>query len=303
MTRVASPQLRRIAAFHLASMMGWWDGILGAVIAATCGCCCACAEDAPVDAPPQIACDGETVAHTVPHLTVNLVIDGRTFVLNDGRQVRLAAIETPPLVAPDGTAAKAALEALVGGDEVILRQAEGGLDHSLDRYGRVVAYAYAVRDGAELFTQGALVASGFARVADRVGSKACAAELLGDENTARAAKLGLWGDPYYEVLDADTPVDVLAQRGRFALVEGQVVSVRESGATIYVNFGRRWSESFAVTISKRNERNFTSAGLDLKALTGRRVRVRGWVEARGADGNVPWIEAARPEQIETADQH
>jgi hypothetical protein len=140
-------------------------------------------------------------------------------------------------------------------------------------------------------------------VADRVGSKVCAAELLRDENTARAAKLGLWGDPYYEVLDADTPVDVLAQRGRFALVEGQVVSVRESGSTIYVNFGRRWSESFAVTILKRNERNFTAAGLDLKTLTGRRVRVRGWVEARGADGNVPWIEAARPEQIETADQN
>jgi endonuclease YncB( thermonuclease family) len=288
-------------------MMGWWDGILGAVIAATCGCCCACAEDAQADAPPQIACGGETIAHTVAHATVSRVIDGRTFVLNDGREVRLAAIEAPPLIALDGTAAKAALEALVGGDEVILRQAEGGLDQGsdqgLDRYGRVVAYVYAVRDGAELFTQGALVASGFARVADRVGSKACAAELLGDENTARAAKLGLWSDPYYEVLNADTPVDVLAQRGRFALVEGQVVSVRESGATIYVNFGRRWSESFAVTISKRNERNFTAAGLDLKALTGRRVRVRGWVEARGADGNVPWIEVARPEQIETADQH
>ncbi len=89
----------------------------------------------------------------------------------------------------------------------------------------------------------------------------------------------------------------------FALVEGQVVSVRESGATIYVNFGRRWSESFAVTISKRNERSFTAAGLDLKGLGGRRVRVRGWIEARGAGGGVPWIEAVRPEQIETADEN
>jgi hypothetical protein len=81
-----------------------------------------------------------------------------------------------------------------------------------------------------------------------------------------------------------------------------VVSVRDSGATIYVNFGRRWSESFAVTISKRNERNFTAARLDLKSLAGRRVRVRGWVEARGTDGTVAWIEAVRPEQIETADR-
>jgi len=79
--------------------------------------------------------------------------------------------------------------------------------------------------------------------------------------------------------------------------------VRESGATIYMNFGRQWSESFAVTISKRNERNFTAAGLDLKSLAGRRVRVRGFVEARGADGTIPWMEAARPEQIEVADQN
>ena len=105
------------------------------------------------------------------------------------------------------------------------------------------------------------------------------------------------------MLNADAPGDVLAQRGRFALVEGQVVSVRESGATIYVNFGQRWSESFAITISKRNERSFTAAGLDVMKLAGRRIRVRGWVEAHGADGNAPWIEAARPEQIEIADQN
>ena len=220
-------------------MMGWWDGIFGAAVAATCGCCCAL----PQDAQPNIACGGETVARA----TVSRIIDGRTFVLGDGHEVRLAAIEVPPLPppnvpnaqsAPGGTASKGALDALVGCDEVVLRQADPGPDHNLDRYGRIVAYAYALRDGTELFAQGELIASGFARVADRIGSKTCAAELLADENTARAAKLGLWGDPYYDVLNADTPVDVLARQGRFALVEGRVVSVRESGATTYVNFGR-----------------------------------------------------------------
>jgi endonuclease YncB( thermonuclease family) len=317
------PQRRRIAAFHLTAMMGWWDGILGAAIAATSGCCCALAQDSGAG----IVCGGETVANA----TVSRIIDGRTFILNDGREVRLAAIEVPPLdspgpsgLAPDksapavsehgdavehdvaehqGMAAKAALDALIGGDQVVLRQADISLPNNSDRYGRIVAYAYALRDGEELFAQGALLESGFARVADRIGTKGCATELLAAENTARTAKLGLWGDPYYDVLNADAPVDVLAQRGRFALVEGQVVSVRESGATIYVNFGRQWSESFAVTISKRNERSFTAAGLDLKSLAGRRVRVRGFVEARGADGTVPWMEAARPEQIEMADQN
>src|SRR5262249_7813926 len=80
---------------------------------------------------------------------------------------------------------------------------------------------------------------------------------------------------------------------RFAIVEGKVLSVRESGPTIYVNFGRRWTQDFTVTIAKRNESAFTSAGLEPKRLQGRRVRVRGYVEQRGG----PWVEATQPEQI------
>ena len=245
-------------------------------------------------APPLPPCGSAVSAQG----TVGRVIDANTFTLDDGREVRLAAIEVPPLAAgaaPGGAAAKAALEALIGGDAVVLR----GADVAADRYGRLVAYVSAVRDGEEVFAQGEMLAAGFARVADRVGGRACAAELLRSEDAARRAKLGLWADPYYEVLAAAASTDVLARRGRFALVEGQVVSVRESGATLYVNFGRHWSEDFSVTVQKRNERNFAAAGLDVKALAGRLVRVRGVIEQRGARGS-PSIEAQRPEQIETA---
>ncbi|MGA8412060.1 MAG: thermonuclease family protein, partial [Xanthobacteraceae bacterium] len=110
--------------------------------------------------------------------------------------------------------------------------------------------------------------------------------------------LGLWGDPNYAAKEADNPTAVLAARGRFTIVEGKVVSVRESGGTIYVNFGRRWSEDFTVTISKRNERSFAESGLVPKSLAGRRVRVRGVIEERGG----PWIEAVAPGQIEIADR-
>jgi hypothetical protein len=64
-------------------------------------------------------------------------------------------------------------------------------------------------------------------VAARAGNRACAAELLGREAAARRAKLGLWANSYYDLLDADNPADVLATQGHFALVEGRVVSVRE----------------------------------------------------------------------------
>ncbi len=174
----------------------------------------------------------------------------------------------------------------------MLKQAE---PQKTDRYGRVVAYAFTVRDGTEHSVQADLVAAGRARVAVKAGSRACAVELLSGENTARRTKLGLWASPYYDLLNADSPADVLAEQGHFALVEGTVVSVRESGATIYVNFGRRWT---TVTISKRNERSFTTSGFEPKKLAGRRIRVRGWIEERGG----PWIEATRPEQMEFTDR-
>jgi endonuclease YncB( thermonuclease family) len=277
------------------------DGVLNGFLAAMATAGFAAASgNAPARAMEQLAahaCGGDEIARG----TVNRVVDGRTFVLEDGREVRLAAIEVPPVPAtqdagqaPDGKAAATALNALAGGDQVILRSAE----IASDRYGRVVTYAYTMRDGDELFVEGELIADGFARVGDRVGH-ACAAELLSRERAARKARLGLWADPYYDVLNVESPVDVPAQRGRFALVEGTVTSVRESGATIYVNFGRRRSEDITVTVPKRNERTFSAAGLDLKTLAGRRIRVRGWVEQRGVEDRA-WIAAERPEQIENA---
>ncbi len=137
-------------------------------------------------------------------------------------------------------------------------------------------------------------ARGLARVSSRVGDAGCAKMLLAKEDSARAAKLGLWTDPVYVIGKAENPAEIQNSRGRFALVEGKVVSVRESGGTIYVNFGRRWSEDFTVTIAKRNERVFSAAGLAPKSLSGKRVRIRGWIEERGG----PWVDAARPEQIE-----
>jgi endonuclease YncB( thermonuclease family) len=224
---------------------------------------------------------------------VRSVLDGRTVQLTDGREVRLAGIEVPQ---KHDNAAKMALESLVSGREIALLRL--GADN--DRYGRVVALVSAepATPDIGLTVQQILLAQGQARVTANIGDSACAASFLGAERTARAGGLGLWADPYYVIRHAEDPAGILAVRGRFAVVEGKVLSVRESGATIYVNFGRRWSDDFTVTVQKRSERNFTAAGLELKKLAGQRVRVRGTIEERGG----PWIEAARPEQIEIAER-
>ncbi|MDQ2081775.1 thermonuclease family protein [Xanthobacteraceae bacterium Astr-EGSB] len=222
-------------------------------------------------------------------------VDGRTILLADGREVRLAGIEIPATeeARTMGAGDAQALHALVAGKDIVLKH----LKPATDRYGRLVAWGFRRTPVGEESLAALLLAKGHARVAIPSGERACMGTLLAAERVARAGKLGLWGDPRYELKRAQNPGEIAAARGRFSLVEGPVLSVRESGGVIYVNFGRRWTEDFTVTISKRNERLFTAAGLVPKVLQGRRVSIRGVVEERGG----PWIEATRPEQIEILD--
>lgn len=213
--------------------------------------------------------------------TVTSVRDGRTMVLTDGRELRLAAIEADD-------ASRAALNALAAGKMLRLEK----LGPEQDRYGRVVAIAYT--DDADESLQQLMLTQGRARVSARVGNRSCAELLLRAERVARTSRRGLWADPNFAPLPSHDVTRITAVRGQFALVEGKVLSVRESGATIYINFGRRWTQDFAVTIQKRHRRDFAAANIDLKELEGRRIRVRGWVEQRHG----PVMEASVPEQIE-----
>lgn len=271
--------------------MGGWGVLIAAGLAAAPASAALAQGTASISACRFEAIGGGRVAK---------VLDARDFVLDDAREVRLAAIEAP--AAPElgeispraqaGIAARAALASLISGQTVELRQRGA----ATDRYGRTVAHAWLVQDGAAHSAGRDLVAQGYAQVSAHVGEAACAAELLSQERLARAGKLGLWAEPYYVIQAAESWVELLARRGRFTVVEGKVLSVRESGGTIYVNFGRRWSQALTVTILKRHERIFRGAGLQPKTLENRRVRVRGWIEQR----NGPRIEATSPEQIEMA---
>jgi len=217
-------------------------------------------------------------------------LDGRTFKLRDGREVLLAGIEVPP----GRDSARASLERLLAGGTVVLQQAEP----AGDRYGRLLVQAYVSRDGVERWIQGELLGDGDAQVSSRPGDAACAKALHLAETQARRDRRGLWADSAYGIKASGDLNGLLARRGQFTIAEGKIFSVRESGGTIYMNFGRIWSRNLTVTILRRNRPMFEGAGLDPKKLEGATIRVRGWVEERGG----PRIEAARPEQIEIAAQ-
>jgi endonuclease YncB( thermonuclease family) len=235
---------------------------------------------------------------------VATVIDARTFRLRDGREIRLAGIEPvyseqakserPESEKPKSEKPKAepadrtsALAAIVSGHEVTLT----GEDDAPDRYGRQPAFVYL--DHSDTLVQSLLLAQGDALVSASVTGRECAAVLAVAETAARQARRGTWADPS-AIKNAESPDDILAGIGRFIVVEGKVLSVRQAGATTYLNFGRNWTRGFAVTISRRMIAAFEAAGIVLKSLENRKIRVRGWVEAHGG----PRIEALRVGQIE-----
>jgi endonuclease YncB( thermonuclease family) len=217
---------------------------------------------------------------------VTEVIDGRSFRISDGREIKLAGIE-PIASERDKAEPAAALSAIIAGKDVTLR----GADDAPDRYGRQTAFVF-LADG-DTPVQSLLLERGAALVSSEIADKECATALLAAEGAGKAAKKGIWASTAV-TKNAESADDILAGIGRFLLVEGRVLSVRQAGATTYLNFGRRWTRDFAATISRRNMPAVEAAGFAVKSLENRRIRVRGWVEARPA----PRIEVIRAGQIE-----
>lgn len=232
----------------------------------------------------EVPCLGERLAEG----RVASFIDARTFRMQDGREVRLAGVEDTVSGLPPKPQQLAALESLTSGRDVVLYGSP-----KPDRYGRLVAFAFL--PGQEDVVQARMIENGHLLVAAEIDDQPCARFLRSREARARKAGRGIWAEPA-ALKNAEMPGDILAVVGQFAVVEGRVLSVREAGATLYINFGRRWTRDFAVTISRRNLAAFEAAGVPLKSLDRRRVRVRGWVERRGG----PRIHASSAGQIEVA---
>jgi endonuclease YncB( thermonuclease family) len=228
-------------------------------------------------------------AEPVAEGRVVAVTDGDTVTLKGGAEVRLVGIQAPKLPLgrpgfptwPLADSAKAAAEELCLNQDV--RLAYGG--RQVDRYGRLLAH---LTTASGVWVQGEMLARGMARVYTFADNRARAAELLASESRARAARRGIWADPFYAVRRADAPDKIPV--GGFELVAGQVVAVATVKGRGFLNFGPDRHTDFTVTIATRAVKSFGG----IETYRDRAVRVRGWVERR--DG--PLIEATHPEQIE-----
>ncbi|MGY3448750.1 thermonuclease family protein [Bradyrhizobium sp. USDA 4353] len=216
---------------------------------------------------------------------VSEIIDARSFRLSDGREVRLAGIEPPPAELAAG--AIETLGALLRDRDIVLR----GDDDAPDRYGRQRAFAFLA--GADQPVQIGLLRDGVVLRGTDVPDRDCAASLGAAEDEARTASRGVWNIRTV-IKNAESPDDILARVGLFTVVEGKVLSVRQTGTTTYLNFARSWTRGFAVIIPKRMVAVLEGAGIETKSLANRRVRVRGWVEAHQG----PRLELSQIAQIE-----
>ena len=143
-----------------------------------------------------------------------------------------------------------------------------------------------------LWVQGEMLARGLARVYTFPDNRERAERMLAIERAARAARRGIWRHGNYRILHPD---EAARRTGRFELVEGRVLGAATVRGRTYLNFGADWRSDFTIAVARKHRRRFSRAGIDIGALAGRRLRVRGWLKWE----NGPMIEATHPEQVET----
>jgi len=223
---------------------------------------------------------------------VTEIVDGDTLLLDDGREVRLVGIQAPKLPLgrkgfrawPLADEAKLALEQLVLRKHVFLSY--GG--RRIDRYQRVLAHLH-TDDGR--WVQGELLRDGMARVYSFRDNRARVGDMLVLEQQARAHRRGIWGLSWYAVR---TPTGLERDLGSFQLVEGVVHEAALVRGRLYINFAADWRTDFTISVAPRQLKLFRRVGFPVDGLSGRRLRVRGWLKSL----NGPMIEATHPEQIE-----
>lgn len=217
------------------------------------------------------------------------VSDGRLFLRMEGEDrllIRPAGLLIPAGDEPMADEATAYL-AQTADSEIVSLSYPG---ETRDRYERAIALV-TFEDGTTL--QQALVSAGWARVYSWPGETAGIEDLLALEAEAREAGRGLWSDPAYRIRTPD-PNLLALDLDSVQIVEGRVISTAQVDGRTYLNFGFDYRSDFTVSIEARDRRAFEAAGIDLLALEGAEVRVRGWIYAM----NGPAITIDHPERLE-----
>ena len=224
---------------------------------------------------------------------VSKVLDGDSFILDSGLEVRLAEVEAPRVRPGDswGPRATRELEGLILGKKVELQY--DGLRR--DRRGRAIAHVFVPQGlGKEpVWVQSDLLKNGLARVHTYADNRRAIGDLWQAEREARRAGKGIWTAGPYQVRYA-TPEALQGGLNSFQLMEGKVEKASQRGKVIFLNFGTDDKTDVTAIVPETAFARWRGGADDILALQGRTIRVRGYV--RNSNGPSVWVD--HPEQIE-----
>jgi micrococcal nuclease len=213
--------------------------------------------------------------HTRERVDVAHVYDGDTVKLADGRRLRFIGINTPEIGRHGkenqalATQARSLLDELLNAHNRALNLQPGTETH--DHYGRLLAHAF-LDTGSNVAVQ--LLDAGLATtlvVPPDTWAVDCYQE---HENSARAARRGLWSLPAYQPQESAT---LQPDTKGFRIVQGRVTAMRRTRYTVWLDM----DGALTVRISTKDLPNFKPGYLD--KLEGKYVEVRGWIKT-GRDG-------------------
>jgi micrococcal nuclease len=197
---------------------------------------------------------------------VTQVLDGDSFRVNDGREIRLIGINAPEFGKngkpnePLAREARDFLMRMIAGRDVELEYDK----ERHDRYRRTLAHAFL---GDKRSVEETMLREGFAFLIAQPPNLAHLDNNAKAEAEARRATRGVWAEPYYK------PRAVL-QLGPgdtgFRFVEGTVRRVSRGRYSLYLDLADR----FTVVVPREH---WTYFGGDPERFAGKRLITRGWV--------------------------
>jgi micrococcal nuclease len=230
---------------------------------------------------------------------VDHVVDGDTFVKEDGKSVRLLGINAVEVGQPGADIAKAFLESMILGKEVTLET--DSVEH--DNFGRLLAHVWIDT----VYVNGRMVRKGYTQTYFVSPNRMYNDHLLQLERDAERARRGLWALGAFQFSDIslsssseDTvpPEDLISWEdaadyiGKVKTVEGEVVASYNSGKTCFLNFHPDYQNHFTAVIFASDFDKFPPEPEELYLR--RTVRIRGLIkEYKGK----PEIILQNPEQI------
>ena len=217
--------------------------------------------------------------------------------LADGRLLRLVGLDpaTDTPTRPDlAETSRAGFAASLAGRDVEVRV----MASTPDRWGRLPAVV-AAPDAADGGLAAEAIAAGYGRYLAEPAARDCREALLAAEAQARAARRGLWDDPYDSVLDVDDRAGFTERAGTNIVVEGRLTEVQPGPYRTTLRFAATDQDSshghrLVATIVPRVMKSFETRQMDPRTLVGQRLRLRGLLDLRFG----PRIELAGPDAVE-----